>query len=699
MKKNQKITISVLGVLFPLTCFLFLLTKTGTVTAAEESKAAQWLAMQVDEYSKRLYVYADYSDSKNVFTQRGFMGSGVAGPVIDEACPEAYSGITSIKVTAPVRAGGWSGYVFGNGILEQGSIVPQMDWGEHDAGLNLTGATKLVIHARAADGQTAIIEFRMGTISGKYPDSGTKSSGLVTLNDQWKTIEIDLQGINLSRIAGGFAFFINDNNQGKSSVTVYIDEVYYEFTTPRADPVFLSSYEPVSLDKTGSFINSYAYSYDAAMTVLALAYAGKTEQAAKVADALLFAFENDRKFSVTERGVRNGYASGNPSSFPGWYSETGKTYFAKLAGTFDLVENIWKEDYYSDSYSTGNNAWILLSFLKIYSDTHNSKYLDAARRMAEYLRTLRDDVNGGFKGGWDGFDNLQTQATYISTEHNIDLYSAFRQLGNIVMKTDEITAAQYYADAEQAKKFVFNMYNAEEGFFYTGTADDGVSINHTIHPLDANTWAIQSFFDEPEFDAVKVMAYIENNLRDPVSGFYKFSEKTLTGYWTEGSYQKIVSDWVMGNIPKYQQQRAQLNAEAKPDGSITASNIDGLKTGFYLGDGSEWIYDKRVSVAATAWKAIAELGVNVLDPNLYQDISTGNAFLSAVSPKVFINNGMFYVNNAVTGETIQIYTVTGCLLYQKTMLSENVSHPVSSFPDGLLIVKGSSGWVKKIIRR
>ena len=88
--------------------------------------------------------------------------------------------------------------------------------------------------------------------------------------------------------------------------------------------------------------------------------------------------ENDRKFSVTDRGVRNGYASGSPVSLPDWYAETGKAPFAKLTSTFDLAENIWKEDFYSDSYATGNNAWILLAFLKIYNSTLNKKYLDAS---------------------------------------------------------------------------------------------------------------------------------------------------------------------------------------------------------------------------------------------------------------------------------------------------------------------------------
>ncbi|MDR2917466.1 MAG: hypothetical protein LBV74_21960 [Tannerella sp.] len=691
MKKIKTITVSTLFLLA-----LFAVNRTGK--AEEKSNAAQWLATQVDEYSKRLYVYADYSDSKNAFTQRGFMGGGGAEePTLDEASQVAYSGITSTRVTAPIRNGGWSGLVFANGILEKGSIIPQMDWGDHDAGINLTGAKKLVIHARAADSETAIVEFKMGVIGGAYPDTDEKSSGLVNLTDEWSTIEIDLRGADLSRITGGFAILFNDENKS-NSVTVYIDEVYYEFDTPRTDPLFLPSYEPVSLNKAGSFINSFSYSYDMAMAVLALAYADKTKQAKKIADALLFAFENDRKFSVTERGVRNGYASGSPVSFPGWYSETGKAPFAKLAGTFDLKGNIWKEDFYSDSYATGNNAWILLAFLKMYDATHEHKYWNAALQLAAYLLTLKDDVNGGFKGGWDGFDNAQTKAMYASTEHNIDLYSAFRQLGNIVKRTDEAVAETYYAAAEHAKNFVFSMIHAEEGVFYTGTTNDGASTNKTIYPLDVNTWAIQSFYNEPGFDAEKVMSYIENNFRDPASGFYKFSDKTPTGYWTEGSYQKIISDLVLGHTDTYQAQLAQLNAEAKPDGSITATNIDGLKTGFYIGDGSEWIYDHRVSVGATAWKALAELGVNVLDPNLYLNDDVGNSFEAEISPIVYIENGILHVKEAPEGEIIQVYSITGKLLHQATSSAGSADYPISSSDERVLVVKGSSGWVKKVIQ-
>jgi len=586
------------------------------------SPAAEWLARQVDEYSSRLYVYADFSDSRDAFTQRGYMGDDVAQSVMDEASPTACSGITSIKVTAPIAYGGWSGWVFATGILDKGSTAPDMDWGEHDARMNLTGAKKLVLHARAADGETALVEFKMGTMRGQYPDSsGARSSGLVKLSDQWRTIEIDLRGADLSRIAAGFAFVLNDGNLPKNPVTFYLDDIYYDFGAPRDTPLFLASYESVPLDKPDSFINSYAYSYDAAMTVLALAYAGKTRQAAQVADALLFALDNDRAFTPAQRGVRNGYASGSPVSPPGWRAGTaGKTPFAKLAGTYLKDKNSYSEDYYADSYSTGNNAWILIALLKIHHDTRDAKYLDAARRLAAYLHTLRDDANGGFTGGWEGFDDTQTRATYASTEHNIDLYSALSQLANTIAPADPAAAARYNDDAAHAKRFVLKMYDPAAGRFHTGTKADGKTINKDVYPLDTNTWALQSmiFLGEPLIDTAKVMSYMENNLRDPASGFYKFSDKTTEGYWAEGTCQKIVTDLVMGRRESYQRQLAALAARAQPDGSIRATNVESMRTGIYLSDGQPWLYQPRVSLGATTWKALAELGVNPLDPNLYK---------------------------------------------------------------------------------
>jgi hypothetical protein len=123
-----------------------------------------------------------------------------------------------------------------------------------------------------------------------------------------------------------------------------------------------------------------------------------------------------------------------------------------------------------------------------------------------------------------------------------------------------------------------------------------------------------------------------------------------------------------------------------------------MVTGFRIGDGSDWIYDNRLSTAATSWKALAELGVNPLDPNLYLGESCGIPSVPPVSPVISISNGILHIKNAVAGETLQFFSVTGILLYQMTVSeSNNADYPVPC-GERLLIVKSSSGWCGKVIQ-
>jgi hypothetical protein len=631
IRKNR--SLSVFARIFLLTACCMQATCTDTTTnnppagnlPAGDSPAAEWLAAQVDEYSRKLYVYKDYSDSRNNFTQRGLMIYGnIDEPQMDEACPLAFSGITSIKVDVPLGIGCWSGYYFGNGMLDAGGQA-QFNWGDSRAGMDLQGAGKLVFHARAEAGQTAKVNFFIGGngSSKPFPDSERKETGYKKLTQDWQQFEISLSGADLSYISGGFGWVTNhDNNSDTEAITFYLDEIYYEFARPRSAPVFPASYEAVPLNRDGYFINSVAYSYDVAMTVIALTCAGKNEQACKVADGLLFALYHDRKFNTSERGVRNGYSAGNPESFPGWTSAFGKSPFAKLAGFFDINSQEWWEDYYSDSYSTGNNAWAMIAFLKVWQQSKKTAYLEAACLLADYIHTLKDEGNGGFKGGWEGFDDNQNKAGYISTEHCIDIYSAFSKLASELEKSNPTgrNTQRYREDAAHAREFVMRMYDADQGLFYTGTKTDGSTVNKDVYPLDVNTWGLMAFHNDPAIDVSKMLSTIEN--RFAVNGMYDFNDDR-DGIWWEGSLQKIIVEKVAGNTTKYREQLTVANAAAEADGSITAADRDGVSTGIWLEGvgadgtpiGNEWKYNKRIHTGATAWLALAQLGVNPLDPD------------------------------------------------------------------------------------
>jgi len=104
---------------------------------------------------------------------------------------------------------------------------PANNWGDREGGYDLTGATKLTFWVRGENGGERIEEFKIGGITGLYPDSDIAGIGPVMLTQEWKQYEIDLRGKDLSYISGGFAWSTNlDVNL--NGVTFYLDDVRYE---------------------------------------------------------------------------------------------------------------------------------------------------------------------------------------------------------------------------------------------------------------------------------------------------------------------------------------------------------------------------------------------------------------------------------------------------------------------------------------
>ncbi|GAB6394880.1 MAG: Ig-like domain-containing protein [Bacteroidales bacterium] len=67
------------------------------------------------------------------------------------------------------------------------------------------------------------------------------------------------------------------------------------------------------------------------------------------------------------------------------------------------------------------------------------------------------------------------------------------------------------------------------------------------------------------------------------------------------------------------------------------------------------------------------------------------------SVKVYIADNTLYVNSAVT-EKIDIYTISGKLVYSAVKPAGEVQITLNSLSDGVLIIRGASGWVQKIVK-
>lgn len=166
-------------------------------------------------------VYSDSSAPNDHFTPSGWMGD-YGDLSVDEKSTEApHAGSTSIKIVYTGKAAQGARWV---GLYWQN---PPNNWGTRPGGYDLSGAKKLTFWARGEKGGERIEEFRIGGVSGEYPDSDVAGIGPVVLTAEWKQYVIDLEGKDLSCISGGFAWSTN-LDVAPGGCTFYLDDISYE---------------------------------------------------------------------------------------------------------------------------------------------------------------------------------------------------------------------------------------------------------------------------------------------------------------------------------------------------------------------------------------------------------------------------------------------------------------------------------------
>src|SRR5258707_6508987 len=155
---------------------------------------------------------------------------------------------------------------------------------------------------------------------------------------------------------------------------------------------------------------STAFVYDNALAAIALVACGDVTSATTIANALSRAAHSDRSFP--DGRVRNAYRPGpvgdGAPALPGWW---------------DDKQKIWAEDPAQDGTSTGNVAWAALALLTLHQATKQQSFLVDARHLIDWVIANLSSGNG-FRGGFHGYDPQQVPLTWISTEHNVDVYAA-----------------------------------------------------------------------------------------------------------------------------------------------------------------------------------------------------------------------------------------------------------------------------------
>ncbi len=166
-------------------------------------------------------VYRDKRYKGNHYIPSGWMGDRGDIGLNENWMDNPYSDRTCIKITYSGECSqnaGWTGIYWQN---------PANNWGFAKGGFDLTGAKRLSFWARGEKGGEVIAEFKMGGIGGDYPDSDSSSLGPIELTDSWQQYIIDLEGMDLSYISGGFCWVIS-KIYNPDGCTFYLDEIKYE---------------------------------------------------------------------------------------------------------------------------------------------------------------------------------------------------------------------------------------------------------------------------------------------------------------------------------------------------------------------------------------------------------------------------------------------------------------------------------------
>jgi exo-beta-1,3-glucanase (GH17 family) len=158
----------------------------------------------------------------DLFFPSGWMGDW--GDIeFDDGCTDnPYSGPTCIGITYSATQSQGKGWA---GIYWQ---YPELNWGDNPDGRDLTDVTKLIFWARGKKGGEKA-EFKVGGITGKYPDSiqPAVSTSVIVLSGKWQQFTIDLAGKDLSHVVGGLCW-VTSKNQNPSGCTIYLDYMMFE---------------------------------------------------------------------------------------------------------------------------------------------------------------------------------------------------------------------------------------------------------------------------------------------------------------------------------------------------------------------------------------------------------------------------------------------------------------------------------------
>ncbi|MEO8459589.1 MAG: hypothetical protein ABI451_03580 [Dokdonella sp.] len=355
---------------------------------------------------------------------------------------------------------------------------------------------------------------------------------------------------------------------------------------PGDGAVFLRSFDAVKgagpIDEPS--LATAAFTYDNALATIALVACNRVPQAQRIGAALLAAIETAGN---ADARLYNAYIAGGVKGSP------------KPNGWWSAEQNQWLQDGYQVGTATGNVAWAMLAFLTLSDRTSDARWCGGAQRLAGWTIKYAHGTGAadGFRGGVYGFEGHQSQLTWKSTEHNIDLAAAFAWLA----RCDASSRWKHYA--AEAREFVGAQWDTTDGHFLIGTTTDGHTPNRSTSALDIQLWA--SMIPNAPAEWHRAIAYAER-----VHGFQNgFSfNADRDGVWIEGTAQAALAYEVLGRRNDATRLLNNISTDFSPGGLLFATRQGQLRTGLAVTPTSttdDFRYYHWPHIGATAWAALA----------------------------------------------------------------------------------------------
>lgn len=187
------------------------------------------------------------------------------------------------------------------------------------------------------------------------------------------------------------------------------------------------------------------------------------------------------------------------TNFPFADGRFAQAYFVNAPSTDGAYVEPAAYPFYFYSSTVGDQAWAGMALAQLYKKTGNQDYLEAALKVANWIvdNTYNTLGAGGYSFGTviNQYNQSLPSPNGKSTEHNIDTYAFFTMLEELTQRGVAGNGKPWKMLAEHALTFVLAMYNSADGYFFTGTLGDQVSINYYPVPEDVQTWSYLALLD------------------------------------------------------------------------------------------------------------------------------------------------------------------------------------------------------------